>query len=204
MRRIRDLSFDEIIEYNLREGGTEFTVFEETQLDRVNKARELVARCLDIVDAQNGWVGGRNIVELGCSAGDILGVFSQVHECYGYDVTPGAVKAARERYPNLTVIKAAVENVEPHACDVLILCEFLEHIVDPCGLVEAWMPLAKTVVIGHPLLREGEVDPEYGHLWSYTNEDFEAWFPMGGHVLDEAYTFDMGYHMVIGRGHRAT
>ena len=203
MRRIRNLSFDEIIEYNLREGGTEFTIFADAQTDRVNMARKLVAGCLDIADAQNGWVGGRNIVELGCSAGDILGVFSDVHECYGYDVTPGAVKAARERYPKLTVIMAAVENVEPHECDVLILCEFLEHIVDPIELVKGWMPLAKTVVIGHPLVGDGD-DPEPGHLWGYTPEDFAAWFPMGDHVLDEAYTFEMGYPMVIGRGHRVT
>jgi hypothetical protein len=201
MRRIRNLSFDEIIAYNLREGGTEFTIFADAQTDRVNKARELVASCLNIVDAQNGWVGGRNIVELGCSAGDILGVFSNVHDCLGYDVTPGAVKAARERYPKLIVIETAVEMVEPHECDVLILCEFLEHIVDPIELVKAWMPLAKTVVIGHPLVGDGD-DVEPGHLWGYKPEDFDAWFPMGGHVLDEAYTFPMGYQMVIGRGHR--
>ena len=65
------------------------------------------------------------------------------------------------------------------------------------------MPLAKTVVIGHPLVGDGD-DPEPGHLWGYTPEDFAAWFPMGDHVLDEAYTFEMGYPMVIGRGHRVT
>ena len=197
MRRIRNLSFDEVIEYNLREGGTEFTIFEDTQAARVFKARELVGGCLSSLPTPS------NIVELGCSAGDILGIFSTLHNCLGYDVTPGAVKAARERYPKLIVIETAVENVEPHECDVLILCEFLEHIVDPIGLVEAWLPLAKTVVIGHPLVADGD-DPEPGHLWGYEPEDFDAWFPMGGHVLDEAYSFEMGYHMVIGRGHRVT
>lgn len=197
MRRLSNLTYEEIIAYNLRDDGNEFTVFLDTQTDRVIKARELVANCLAHVRDHRS----RVIVELGCSAGDIVGAFAKEHHCIGYDVTPGACRAARERYPDLTVVEIAVEDVPPFPTDVLILCEFLEHVVDPVGLVKAWMPLAETVVIGHPLVGNGD-DPEYGHLWAYEPRDFDAWFPMGGHVMDEAYSFDMGYQMVIGRGHR--
>ena len=195
MRRLSEMSYADIIAYNLRGGGNEFTVFADTQSERVGKARELVAACLGVASTR------ATIIELGCSAGDIIGAFAYGHTCIGIDVTPGACAAARSRYPALRVIEASVEDVDPQECDVLILCEFLEHIVDPIGLVKAWMPLAKTVVIGHPLVGGGE-DPEHGHLWAYEPTDFDAWFPMGGHVMDEAYSFDMGYQMVIGRGHR--
>ena len=197
MKRLSEMSHADIIAYNLRGGGNEFSIFADTQFDRVRKARQLVGTCLAALPIPT------TIVELGCSAGDILGVFSEVHTCIGYDVTPGACHAARERYPSLAVIEAAVEDVEPQECGVLILCEFLEHIVDPVGLVKAWLPLAQTVVIGHPVIGEAH-DPEFGHLWSYEPSDFEAWFPMGGHVLDEAYIFGMGGYekMLIGRGHR--
>lgn len=193
MRRLRPLTFDEIIAYNLRDGGNEFTIFEETQYPRVVKARQLVEGCLAFADER------ARIVELGCSAGDIIGVFASEHDCVGYDVTPGACRAARERYPDLTVIETAVEHVTPEPCDVLILCEFLEHIVNPLSLIEAWMPLARSVVIGHPL---DDHMNEPGHLWSYDTDDFDNWFSMGGHIMDEAYTFDMGHPMIIGRGHR--
>jgi hypothetical protein len=196
MRRLSEMSYEDIIKYNLRGGGNEFTVFLDTQTSRVLKARELVESCLSFSDKP------ATIIELGCSAGDIIGPFASTNFCTGYDVTPGAVKAAMERYSHLAVIETSVEDVAPLPCDVLILCEFLEHIVDPIGLVKAWMPLAKTVVIGHPLVGDGG-DPEYGHLWAYEPKDFENWFPLGGHTMDEAYRFDMGYQMVIGRGHRS-
>jgi hypothetical protein len=193
------MSHADIIAYNLRDGGNEFTIFADTQFDRVDKARQLVRSCLAY--AEPGVPA--TVIELGCSAGDIVGMFSYEHTCIGYDVTPGACRAARERYPDLSVVEAAVEDVIPIPCDVLILCEFLEHIVDPVGLVQSWLPLARSVVIGHPVIGDAQ-DPEYGHLWSYEPKDFEAWFPMGGHQLDEAYLFSMGGYeqMLIGRGHR--
>ena len=194
------MSYGDIITYNLRGGGNEFTIFADTQTERVTRARELVRSCLweDVIRAVHATGVKASIIELGCSAGDICGVFAPENACVGYDVTPGAVRAARERYPSLVVIETAVEDVEPQECDVLVLCEFLEHIVDPIGLVKAWLPLAKTVVIGHPLVGDG-TDPEYGHLWAYTMSDFDAWFPMGGHAMDEV---DTSRGMVIGRGHR--
>ena len=96
----------------------------------------------------------------------------------------------------------AVEDVPPVDCDILVLCEILEHIEDPISLVTAWLPLAKHVIIGHPLVGDGW-DPEEGHLWAYYDEDFHNWFPMGGHELAGSMEFPMGYRMVLGRGDRS-
>lgn len=196
MRRQNQMSHEEVIAYNLRGGGNEFTVFEYSQPDRVLKARAIIAKLLERIEEP------AIIVEPGCSTGDISGFFAVDHVVTGIDVTPGAAAAARERWPRMTIIEAEVEAVEPIRCDILVLCEFMEHITDPVGFAKAWMPLAKYVVIGHPLVGDGG-DPEPGHPWAYYDVDFANWFPMGGHELREAWEFPMGYRMVIGWGERA-
>jgi hypothetical protein len=197
MRRLNGWTYEDIVAYNLRDGGTAVTVFADAQTDRVNKARTLVSNII------NDYPGRTfTIVEPGCSAGDIAGFFSDVHNCYGFDIVPAAVTLSRQRYPLFHVEQAVVENVVPIECDILILCEFLEHVIDPVKLVKDWLPLAKHVVIGHPIVGDGS-DPEPGHMWAYTDEDYLAWFEMGGHTLVESYAFSMGYErMLIGRGQR--
>lgn len=195
MRRLSDWTFDQIISYNLRGGGNEFTIFADAQKGRVDLAKALIDEILI------NHKGRAKIVEPGCSAGDISGPYSENHDVYGIDVTPGAANAARERYPKMRVDCVAAEHVDPIDCDILVLCEFLEHIVDPVGFAKAWMPRARNVIIGHPLVGDGH-DPEAGHLWAYNDADFLSWFPTGGHELKTAWQFDMGYRMVIGRGER--
>jgi 2-polyprenyl-3-methyl-5-hydroxy-6-metoxy-1,4-benzoquinol methylase len=195
MRRLNRWDKAKAIEYNLRDNGTAVAVFADTQPGRLWYVHEFIKGII----AENP--GRLTIVELGCSAGDIAGVFSEEHDCYGYDVVPDAVRLSRERYPAFHVEQLAVEDVIPSPCDILVLCEILEHIEDPVSLVQQWLPLAKHVVIGHPLVGDG-YDPEEGHLWAYYDGDFEDWFPMGGHALNGRIEFPMGYRMVLGRGDR--
>lgn len=194
MKRLSAMTQEEILAYNLRGDGNEFTIFADSQPARVEKARALVASLLPPAPA--------TIVELGCSAGDICGWFSEDHDVMGIDAVPGAIKAAEERYPRMFARLDVVETVEPVRCDVLILCEFLEHIVDPIGLVERWGPLAHSMVVGHPLFDEPGIEP--GHLWSYDTEDFDHWFEIAGMTVTEAFTFSMGPfpRMIIGAGRR--
>lgn len=186
-----------IRDYNLRDGGSAFTVFAEAQPDRVAKARDLItAICREDP-------GASLIVEPGCSTGDICGFFSDTMNVIGIDAVPAAVEQTRQRWPLVDARLGFVEDMEPIECDILVLCEFLEHIDDPIGFCEAWLPKARHVVIGHPLVCDG-FDPEPGHPWAYCPPDFIHWFDIGGFGIREAYTFSMGpYEMVIGRGSRA-
>jgi hypothetical protein len=196
VRRIREWTKDQIITYNLRDGGTAVSIFEDTQRDRVHKARDIISTIMARSPGKR-----MEIIEPGCSAGDISGPFSIDHTVLGFDVVPAAVAATRARYPAMMVMECVAEDQVPTSCDILVLCEFLEHIDDPVAFVKAWTPLARYVVISHPLVRDG-VDPEEGHIWAYYPEDFEAWFPLGGHKMVEAWTFQMGYEMAIGWGER--
>ena len=202
MRKLHpDWDRAKIIDYNLRpkpgstERGTAFTIFESGQNYRVMLTRTFIS---EIIAQQPGRL---TIVEPGCSAGDISGWFATDHDVWMSDVVPGAVNAAHERWPLATTELGIAEEFAPRACDILVLCEFLEHIVDPVAFASAWLPLARNVVISHPLVGDG-YDPEIGHLWAYTLDDFHNWFALGGFDLVREQRFQMGYDMIIGRGQR--
>jgi hypothetical protein len=193
VRRISTLDHEGIIAYNLRDGGTQATVFADSQSARVERARNFVARLA-------GYVGTARIIELGCSAGDISGPFAEQHSVLGVDVTPRAAELARERWPAMEVRLAKAEDLVPEPCDILVLCEFLEHITDPFVLVAAWLPLARYAVIGHPLNDPG-IEP--GHIWSYTLDDYFGWLDAGGHRRIETHLFSGPFpEMVMGISER--
>ena len=197
MRRLAGWRPQEIIDYNLRDGGTQFTNFADGQPARVDKAREIIANLVTRIE------GPANIVELGCSSGDISGFFAEDHLVSGFDVVPAAVRATIERWPRMNVELTKVEDVLPFGCDILVLTEMLEHVHDPIKLVTDWMPKARYVVIGHPLVGDGP-DQEAGHVWGYTDYDFQMWFAMTGHHVRQAWEFDMaGYRMILGWGENA-
>jgi len=193
MRRISPMDHQRIIEYNLRDNGHAVTIFLDTQTERVMFARNMIAEAIAGLDRK------AVIWELGCSVGDISGAFAEDHEVHAIDVVPYAVELAQQRYPAMDVRVAKAEDIDPQPCDVLVLCEFLEHIVDPLGLIDAWAPYAKNIVIGHPLVGDG-FDPEVGHLWAYEDDDFVNWFKRGNYEIVDQRRFDMGYWMAIGWG----
>lgn len=197
MRRISDLTAEQVIAYNLRDNGNAVAIFQDTQSERVNRARKMVA---DII--------GRNpahrhkIIELGCGAGDISGPFSHIHEVIGIDVTPGAVAKAKERFPDMIAVEGNAEAGPVGSCDILILTEFLEHIQAPLTLVGAWLPYAKYAVIGHPLNDPGGL--EAGHVWSYNEDDYVMWHVLGGHraISTEFFSMPPFPGMIIGSSER--
>lgn len=158
------------------------------------------------------------IVELGCGAGDVTGPYSDPEEelittrgaislrgieVVGVDVVPIAAQKIGERYPYMTVLISPVEELEPIDCDLLVMTEFLEHVHDPVALTAKWMPHAKWALIGHPL---NEPNPPYetGHIWSYTKDDWAAWFHANNFHIWERILFPMGHwdDMVMGHGSR--
>ncbi len=191
------MSHRDLVEYNLRDGGQEFTEFEVGQPDRVTKARAIITKILHDCPVR------ASIVEPGCSTGDISGFFARQPEVtvLGIDVTPGAAALARQKWPAMAVVEADLERYAPLDCDILVLTEILEHLSHPVSFVRAWLPHAEYVVIGHPLVGDGQ-DPERGHPWAYYDVDFANWFEEGGFELREAWEFDMGYRMAIGWGQR--
>lgn len=149
--------------------------------------------------------GPKTIVELGCGVMDISGPLSTVHEVIGVDCNPSAIAEAQKLYPEAVGSVSAIEDVEPIPCDVVVMCEVLEHLYDPTALVKKWLPSAKACVISHPLDEPLDSGLSAGdHCWSYTEDDLRNWFVLGGHNLCEGEKFQMGsYKIGIARGVKA-
>ena len=164
------------------------------QQRRIIRARGLVTLCVDQSK-------GLRIVELGCGTLDISGPFAKEHSVIGIDCNTKALEKARERWPNASVEMALPD---PIPCDILVLCEFLEHLPDPGALVKAWLPLAKQCVISHPL--DGDLNGDLSggeHQWSLNGADFRNWFALGGHSILNENVFRMGgYQIIMGREKR--
>ena len=197
MERLWSRSQKEQVDYHLRRNDA--PEFDKGQPGRIDLARFLVDKILkkDLTRRP------LKFIELGCGAGDITGPYANEVEVHGYDVVPVARETYARRWPNATFHLGQVEEAEPQECDLLVMCEFLEHVDDPISIVQKWLPLAKWAIIGHPLY---EPNPPYetGHIWSYTREDWYAWFEMAGHHVWERLEFPMGYYdtMVIGHSCR--
>lgn len=184
--------------------------FDQGQPGRIDLCRMFVEKML-IKDLTHRPL---RIVELGCGSGDISGPYSG-HKVYttprgtidttgieviGVDFVPVAAKQLARRFPEMKFVLAAVEDLEPIECDLLIMCEFLEHLADPETIASAWMAKAKLALIGHPL---DEPDPpyEHGHSWSYSLQDWGDWFTRANFQIWERVMFRMGYYeMVLGHG----
>lgn len=212
MQRLWPRTQQEQLDYHLRRNDT--PNFSEGQPGRIDLAHFLIDKILkkDLRDRP------LKFVELGCGSGDITGPYSDrvgVNplwdppslpsgiEVFGYDVVPQAAISVKERFPDMHIEIGPVEDVEPFECDLLVMCEFLEHVHDPWSIVRAWMPKAHFAIIGHPL---NEPNPPYetGHIWSYELPDWYAWFEETGHHVWERFLFQMGYYdtMVMGHGSR--
>jgi 2-polyprenyl-3-methyl-5-hydroxy-6-metoxy-1,4-benzoquinol methylase len=164
----------------------------DVQKVRIDRTRKMLS------DALGGRKGCR-VIELGCGTCDISGAFSQKHSVFGVECNNQAIVLASKAWPKVSLNTISLQ---PEVCDVLLLCEFLEHIAEPLELVRGWLPLAKQVIISHPLNGDIKRDLSGGeHQWSFDSVDFRNWFAIGGHSLEQEEVFSMGeYEIILGRG----
>lgn len=171
---------------------------DSVQLERIKRARVMAFSMLkDVAIA----ACPTRIIELGCGTGDISGPFvSENTTVEGFDCNPASLKVAVERFPGFIGFEQIPD--EPLDCDILVLCEFLEHLENPLDLVSRWLPRAHTCLISHPLDGDLNGDLSAGeHQWSFSLADFFEWFPLGKHKLVAHEVFKMGgYQIVMGRG----
>lgn len=171
---------------------------------RIQAARNLITKSLLELQGNVTAHPRRRIIELGCNSADISGFFSWGHEVHGYEVAAAAIEKAAHRYPWLNIHAADFLKEPPGECDILVLCEILEHLADPLDLVRQWMPKAKYCVLSSPLLGDRGNDVSGGeHAWSFSEPDFEEFFSEGGHeVLDSAIIPAGQYRIYLARSRR--
>ncbi len=227
MRRIGERTAEEIISYHVGRNDTpNFTVGQRGRVELAHflidkiLAKDLHRRPLKFVEIGCGsgditgpysnvhltipepWRERRSDYTLSADGISTNARVDMGIEVVGIDVVPQAAISCGERWPNMTTIISPVENLDPIECDLLVLCETLEHLIDPVTVIQKWLPKAKWAIIGHPL---DEPDPPYepGHNYSYTREDWRNWFRIGGHGWFEEFRFPMAAWDAMIMGHSA-
>jgi len=146
-------------------------IYARTQWNRVFKTRIFVKEAIRLC-------GGHPILfEIGCAALDISGKYSSRATVIGVDCNTGYIPIVKEKHPDCGFILHDVETFVPDKVDILVMCEILEHIVDPKGLTRRLMPMAKYAVISHPIDDQLSLnEPRTDHYWSFNGDDFNSWF----------------------------
>jgi SAM-dependent methyltransferase len=168
--------------------------------NRIAKAREYVGLALALSLNQTR---RQPITELGCGTGDISGYYSDVYPCTGIEINPQAVKTARERFPEMSVIQGDARYLlPPDEVGVLVACETLEHLHEPELVLRRWAKNAELLLVSHPIDEDLNSDISAGeHVWSYDIEDFRSWFGKNGFTIYKQEVFKMGlYNLAIGLG----
>jgi trans-aconitate methyltransferase len=96
------------------------------------------------VRAITPWLRGARVLELGCATGELTSLLAPLTETY--DVVEGSaanVEIARARVPDATFVLSMWEDFQPQVrYSDLVLCNALEHVDDPVGLlarVREWL-----------------------------------------------------------------
>lgn len=190
MRKRRLRSTADAIAYHVNRNHA--AIFEGSgQQGRLDRCRIMIEKALAQLSAP------ATIWELGCGSCDISGPFSAAHHVTGAECVAEAPAVVGERFPSVQVWVAPVEMLKPQPVDILVACEFLEHVGDPLQIMRDWLPHAKFAVIGHPLCPP-EKDPEEGHMWSYDEADLDAWASLGGHENEEREIYPMTVYDKMG------
>lgn len=181
MKRLHERSPEQAHEKHLH--TPERTYSEDSiQAPRIRAARGTVVTILEELDKNKPAHEMKKIIELGCGMGDICGWFSSGHWCEGWESSAEIGLKCVRRWPLLVVHVGDIQKLAPQSCDILILCEILEHLADPAALCAAWLPLAKHAVISSPL--EGDLTGDLSggeHTWSFTESDLRGFLASGGH-----------------------
>jgi SAM-dependent methyltransferase len=194
-----------LLERNLQEGWGHHQrdpvrVYENdpVQNDRIKRTQDLLQGIVDMGKDAN--ITRLAILELGCGTGDISGPFSGEHRVVGIDCALQQIQKARERFPGGDWLLGPAEYYQSGTWDVIVLCEFLEHVLEPEKMVRNWLPHGEFAIISHPIDEPQGSELSGGdHCWSYSEEDFKNWFELGGHKLVSYIVFQMGaYRIALG------
>lgn len=198
MQRLHDLDKATVLN---RQAVSPARVYANDQIQqhRIKNARDAVQSVLRMFKAEYTSTAHRlkTVVELGANSCDISGHISMGHHVHVWEVSPKCVEHIARNFPWVNIHSEDIETAAPMPCDLLILCEILEHLTDPNELVKKWLPNAQYALISSPLRGDLEVDLSGGeHVWSFEEEDFQNFARIGGHEPVSQMAFAMGQYVI--------
>lgn len=106
---------------------------------------------------------------------------------WGYDLCPDNVRYGVEKY-GLDLKLMNVVSSEPEAADVVVLTEFLEHLVNPHELLgKLGATLTRWLVASTPGFEDYQNFYPY-HLWAWTGDSFAQMFERIGWKVKRHFT----------------
>lgn len=152
-----------------------------------------------------------SVYEIGCGSGACLvelGKYYPQTDMYGYDISPSASSFWERNSTDKVKFKLAdVLKAPPFSCDVILVLDVLEHLVDPYVFLQAVRGNAKYFIFHIPLdlssmsvMREKpllHVRNKVGHIHYFTKKLATALIEEGGYsILDAQYT-RAAYHAPV-------
>ena len=132
--------------------------------------------------------GAGSVVDLGAGDGGLLSLLNGQASVWGYDLCPANVLAATRR--GVKVALADLCDYQPRWADVVVMTEFLEHLVDPGAMLRRAADHCRYLVASSPWDEGPGNHPDY-HLW--------AWDTHGYRELAEASGWRVVRHQRVGR-----
>ena len=192
MKRLHELTPEQILNQH-RSTPLRVYEYDSDQQGRIQRSRNLVLWAIKAFPPMPESRQRRKIIELGAGACDISGWFSWGHDVHAYESSQAATEHVAKRWPYVKQHHGDLHEVPAEDCDILILCEILEHLPDPLKICREWMPRAGFVIISSPF--NGDLNPASKcaeHVWSFDNADFQQFFKEGHQRILRSETFKMG------------
>lgn len=135
--------------------------------------------------------GLHTVSDLGAGDGGLLTLLQEppVTECWGYDLTPANIRAARrERHVDVQ-LGDVVQGWRQGAADgptvpirwgeISVATEMLEHLLDPHALVRAVAGRSRVLVASSPWTERPGTAYEF-HTWAWDQDGYRALLEQGG------------------------
>lgn len=189
MRKLVERNAEEAYTFH-RLGKTHDYQVDGAHQERLAQARKSLDWILGRIQGQAPAHICKRVIELGCAMSDIAGPRSWGNKVVGYEANATAILKGKARYPYVDFREEDLQTAKVEECDVLILCEILEHIENPFQLCERWLPKAKYALVSVPI---GASNGSAGeHLWSFSLMDWKDFFTKGKHIILVESDFNLG------------
>src|ERR1035437_363003 len=162
--------------------------------ERLLQALELVLELFDRGHANT-------VADWGAGNGGLLHeLWKMGIKSWGYDMSPLAVEWGRAKYGvDVSVLDVTKWSMERKAGDIVVLTEFLEHLVDPHDLVRQLhtMAAARLIVASVPGFEDPTNAYEF-HLWAWHGDTFAKMFErIGWKVQRHFWRPDCGTQFLV-------
>ena len=165
-----------------------------------NGHRARLMEALSQARALLGVPGIDTLVDLGCGDGGLLSLIPALGDfrCWGYDLCPANVQAARaERGADVMLLDMAAHPDVIRWADLAVCTEMLEHLADPHAFTRQIGAHCRAIVASSPAWETSNMHYEF-HAWAWDMEGYRALIEQAGFTVTRHEIAGGGYQVISG------